>query len=437
MTAYNPVMRHHTHHVLAIALLLSLLTTSATAADAWPAWRGDAEGSGRTAATDLPTEWSKEKNIRWRTALPERGNSTPVITGDRVFVTQAIEKEKWRGLMCFNRADGKLLWKQGVTYDKPERTHGTNPYCSASPATDGKIVIVSYGSAGVACYTAQGKELWRRDFGAIDHVWGNSTSPVLHGDLVIHYHGPGRGAFLTALNKNTGQTVWKIDEPDWNTDGRTDGFKGDPKGVVGSFSTPILITTGNRTELIMSFPNEIRALDPNTGKQLWSCAGLNPLVYTSPAFGDGIIVALGGYFGNSIAVKTGGEGDVTKTHRLWQHIRHNGGIGSGVVKEGKLYYHDSGGVAHCLDMKTGQTLWKDRLPGISKSWGSFLLAGNHIYALSQAGETVIFKANPEEFEVVAHNLLGEMTNSSIAVAGKELFIRTHEGLWCVGEKGAE
>lgn len=432
LAAYNPVMQQNTHTVVRLILILSLLASTASATESWPAWRGDAEGSGRTASADLPVEWSKDKNVRWRIDLPQRGNSTPVIWGDRVFVTQAIDKEKWRGLMCFSRTDGKLLWKKGVTYEKPERTHGTNPYCSASPATDGKLVVVSYGSAGVACYSALGEELWRRDFGAIDHVWGNSTSPVLHGDLCIHYHGPGRGAFLIALNKHTGETVWKIDEPAWNTDGRTDGFKGDPDGVVGSFSTPILIDTGKRTELIMSFPTEIRALDPKTGKQLWNCGGLNPLVYTSPVHGDGIIVALGGYFGNSIAVKAGGEGDVTKTHRLWQHVRHNGGIGSGVVKNGRLYYHDSGGVAYCLDLKTGETLWKGRLPGISKSWGSLLLAGDRIYALSQAGETVVFKANPQEFEVVAHNHLGEMTNSSPVPFGKELFIRTHDGLWCIG-----
>ena len=423
--------------VLPFALILSLLAGSTIAAENWPAWRGDLEGSGRASEADLPVEWSKDKNVRWRIPLPERGNSTPAVWGDRIFVTQAIEKDKWRGLMCFRRADGELLWKNGVTYDKPERTHRTNPYCSASPATDGKLVIVSYGSAGVACYDFEGKEQWRRDFGALDHVWGNSASPVLYGDLCIHYHGPGPGGFLIALNKKTGETVWKVEEPAWKPGERTDGFKGDPDGVIGSFSTPILVDTGKRTELIMSYPMEIRALDPKSGNELWRCGGLNPLVYTSPVYGDGIVVALGGYYGNSIAAKVGGNGDVTATHRLWQHVRHNGGIGSGVVKNGKLYYHDSGGVAICLDMKSGEELWKARLPGIGKSWGSFVLAGDRIYTLSQGGETVVFKAIPAEFEVLAHNKLDEMTNSSIAPAGKELFIRTHEALWCIGVQAAE
>ena len=185
--------------------------------------------------------------------------------------------------MCLDRTDAKTLWQAGTIYTDEEPTHRTNPYCSASPATDGKLVIVSYGSAGVACYDFEGKEQWRRDFGALDHVWGNSASPVLYGDLCIHYHGPGPGGFLIALNKKTGETVWKVEEPAWKPGERTDGFKGDPDGVIGSFSTPILVDTGKRTELIMSYPMEIRALDPKSGNELWRCGGLNPLVYTATA----------------------------------------------------------------------------------------------------------------------------------------------------------
>ncbi|MGI9240970.1 MAG: PQQ-binding-like beta-propeller repeat protein, partial [Verrucomicrobiales bacterium] len=177
-------------------LMTALMTTSlilSASADSWPSWRGDAKGSGETRETGLPTSWAADKNVRWRVDLPERGNSTPVISGDKVFVTQAIDAEQFRGLLCFDRADGKLLWKSGLKYTKPERSHRDNPYCSASPVTDGEHVFVSYGSAGVACYDFAGKEIWRRDLGAIDHEWGNSTSPVLSGDLCIQYHGPGEG----------------------------------------------------------------------------------------------------------------------------------------------------------------------------------------------------------------------------------------------------
>ncbi len=372
--------------------------------------------------------------MKWRIELPDPGNSTPVIWEDKVFVTQPEEGGKKRSLYCFNRSDGKLRWKNGLEYQAEERTHRTNHFCSASPAADEKRVVVSFGSAGLVCYDHDGEQLWHRDFGPIDHVWGNSSSPVITGDLVIHYHGPATNAVLYGLDLETGETVWEWKEPAWKPESRTDGFqeKADD-GVIGSFSTPIVVNTGDRSELIMSFPLEMKAFDPATGEILWTCQGLNPLVYTSPVYDSGIVVAMGGYYGNSIGVKVGGNGDVTESHRLWQEVRHNGGIGSGVARDGKIYYHDSGGIVFCDDMKTGKTIWKDRLPGAGKSWGSFVLAGDRIYTLSQAGDTVVFEVSPDGFNVLANSDLGEETNSSIAVAGGEIFIRTHEALWCFGQ----
>ena len=420
--------------ILTAALTASLLPLVAQA-EPWPSWRGDAAGSGSTAESGLPAHWGPDKNVRWRIELPERGNSTPVISGGKVFVTQAVDADKFRGLFCFDRADGSLLWKKGVIYDKPERSHRDNPYCSASPVADGKHVFVSFGSAGVACYDFSGKQVWHRDLGPIDHEWGNSTSPVLSGDLCIHYHGPGKGAFLTALDKRTGKTVWKVDEPAWQVGKRTDGFRDrSERGIIGSFSTPILIEVEGKKELVMSFPMEIRSYDPATGEELWRCSGLNPLVYTSPVYDDGIIVAMGGYYGNSIGVKAGGKGDITESARLWQEVRHMGGIGTGVTKDGYLYVQNSSGIAYCIEMETGTTVWEERLPGKGKSWGSFVLAGDLIYTLSQPGDSVVFKASPDKFEVVSQSDLKEHTNSSIAVSDGELFIRTYEALWCIGTK---
>jgi len=417
------------------SILFIFLLLSTTQAAPWPAWRGDILGSGITSETDLPTEWAQDRKIRWRIELPEGGNSTPVICDGRVFVTQPITESNWRGLMCFDRKDGALLWKNGVTYGEKERTHKSNPYCSASPATDGKIVIVSYGSAGICAYDFDGKQLWHRDFGAIDHTWGNSTSPVLFGDLVIHYHGPAKNAVLYGLDKQTGETVWKWNEPAWDPGERTDGFKGRGPGVIGSWSTPIVADTGQRKELIMGFPMEMKAFNPATGKELWSCGGLNPLVYCSQVYcpDTGIAVAMGGYSGNSIGVKTGGDGDVTQSHRLWQFIRHHGGIGTGVVKGGLHYYQSGGGDVFCDDMKTGKTIWKDHLPGAGRSWGSFVMSGDLIYTLSQKGDSVVFKASRDGFEVVAQSDVGEYTNSSLAISDGEIFLRTHEALWCIGE----
>jgi outer membrane protein assembly factor BamB len=391
-------------------------------------------GSGVTMETELPIEWGPEKNVRWRVALPDRGNSTPVVWGDRVFITQPIESGHFRGTMCFDRETGDVLWQQGVTYSKPERSHRTNPYCSPSPVTDGERVVVSYGSAGVYCYDFKGKELWSRDFGPMDHVWGHAASPLIYGDLCFHYHGPGKGSRLYALDLKSGETVWEFAEPDWKPGERTDGFQGrDGEGVIGSFSTPIIVNTGERDELVMSFPMEIKAFDPGTGRELWRCEGLNPLVYSSPVFSEGIVVAMGGYYGNSIGVRAGGEGDVTESRRLWREERPWGGIGTGVATDGYLDVQDSGGIVYCLEMETGKTVWKERLPGKGKSWGSFVMSGDRIYTLSQGGDTVVFKGGLK-FEEVALNDLGETTNSSLAVSDGELFIRTHEALWCIRDE---
>ena len=417
------------HSILLFLLFFSLI--SRLAAD-WPFWRGDLAGSGISAEEGVPTQWGREKNVKWRVDLPEAGNSTPVILGDKVFLTQPVTEGSLRTLVCFDRNTGKRLWEKAVKYEKKERTHRTNHYCSASPATDGERVIVSHGSAGLFCYSRDGKELWKRDFGPIDHVWGNGSSPLIYKDLCLHYFGPGKGAFLVALDKVTGKTLWKWDEPDWKPGKRTDGFRGQKDGgIIGAFSTPILVKAGKRDELVMSFPMEMKGFDPMTGKVLWTCEGLNPLVYTSPVHADGTVLALGGYHGNSIAVKTGGKGDVTGK-RLWQHIRHYGGIGSGVSKDGFHYFIDYGGVARCLDLKSGETQWEARLPGKAATWGSLTMAGDLIYSLGKAGETVVFKANPKELETVAHNILGEATNSTIAVSDGNLFLRTHKALWCLG-----
>ena len=404
-------------------------------AENWPSWRKDHLGSGQTSETKLPTTWGPKENVLWRTELPEPGNSTPVIWGEHIYVTQPESLTKSRSLLCFDRKNGELLWKNGVIYEAEERSHRTNHYCSASPTANNDRIVVSFGSAGIICYDHDGKELWQRDFGPIDHTWGNSTSPVLLDDVLIHYHGPATNAVLYGLNPETGETIWEWKEPAWKPEQRTDGFNDRPdQGIIGAFSTPILVETKERRELIMSFPMEVKAFNPATGDELWACSGLNPLVYTSPMYAEGIVVAMGGYYGNSIGVKVGGNGDVTKSHRLWQEVRHTGGIGSGITRNGKLFYQDAGGIAYCDDMKTGKTLWRARLPGAGKSWGSFIASGDLIYTLSQAGDTVVFKASEEGLKVVSQGQVDEQTNSSLVVSNGEIFIRTHEALWCISTR---
>ena len=413
---------------------LLLVPVSVMAAN-WPAWRGSS-GTGVAEESAFPTKWSASENVRWKVALPEAGNSTPVVWGKRVFITQPLAKEKKRTLMCLDRKTGKVLWQKSVAWEAEEETHETNPYCSSTPVTDGERVMVWYGSAGIHCYDLEGKELWKRDMPKIDHEWGYGSSPLIEGDLCILYHGPGKDARLMAVNKKTGKTVWEVADPPIEKRTRTDGFRGqDGKGIVGSFASPIVA----KDELIMVYPQLVCAFNPKTGKELWRCDGLNELIYTSPIAGEGVVVAMGGFLGTTIAVKQGGRGDVTDSHRLWQSVRTKNRLGSGVIKGGHVYILNTEGIAECIELKTGKSLWQERVSAAgpkSSSWSSMVLAGDKIYVLNQSGDTVILKAEPK-FEIVAVNAVGnELTNSSHALSDGEIFIRTHANLWCIGETRA-
>jgi len=414
-------------------LATALLPISAPGAN-WPGWRGPT-GLGISSETALPLHWSTNQNVRWHVPLPERGNSTPVIWGDRVFVTQAIEKEGRRILLCLDRSTGKRLWQSGVVFPEKELSHETNPQCSASPATDGERVVVSFGSAGLYCYDFQGKEIWHRDLGRQTHIWGNAASPILHGELCALNFGPGERTFLIALNKKTGEKMWQQDEPGGASGEKKPGQ--DKPEWIGSWTTPVVINVDSHEELIMTFPRRVAAFDPNTGRELWTCRGLNPLVYTSPLYGDGILVAMGGFGGSSLAVKPGGSGDVTDTHRLWQIPKTKQRIGSGVISGGHIYILNDPGVAECFQLQTGKLIWEERLKGPGAkgdSWSSMVLADEKLYVVNQSGDTFVLKASPK-FELLATNSLGETTISSLAVSDADIFIRTYKGLWCISERG--
>jgi outer membrane protein assembly factor BamB len=420
------------------AVLVAAACNAIGFADNWPAWRGP-DGQGHSAEKNLPTQWNRTAPIRWRVALPDRGNSTPIIWGDRVFITQAVEKAgaaplssadrppapHSRSLLCFNRDDGKLLWRRETIYTDSELTHATNPYCSASPVTDGERVIVSYGSAGMICYDFAGKELWRKELGKLEHIWGNASSPIIHGNLAILWCGPGKRQFLLAVDKGTGQTIWEHDEPG--------GRVGTDKDWVGSWSTPIIARVGTRAELILGVPEKLKGFDPKTGRELWSCAGLGKLVYTSAVCSaDGIVLAMSGFHGPAMAVRAGGTGDVTASHRLWHHsAKIPQRVGSAVIVGEHGYILNDNGTLQCLDLKTGQDVWvKERLSG--SNWGSMVAADGRLYVTSKAGDTFVVAAGPR-FDLVAKNSLGEPVDASVAIAQGNLFIRTHRSLWCIGE----
>jgi outer membrane protein assembly factor BamB len=408
------------------AFLVLLFAAAVASAENWPRWRGP-QGQGQSADKDLPLHWGPAKNVRWKVALPEGGNSSPVVWADRVFLTQAIGPGGHRrAVLCIRRSDGSLLWKKETTYAADEPTHSTNLYCSATPVTDGQRVIASLGSAGLVCYDFDGKELWRRDLGKMHHIWGNASSPILYQDLAILWHGPGEGQKLLAVDKHSGKTRWEYLEP-----GGKAGTAGDGQTWVGSWSTPIVVKVGDRDELLQGMPRRLKAFDPKTGKELWYCDGLGPLVYTSPVCSaDGIVVAMAGFHGPAMAVRAGGKGDVTATHRLWRQAKKNPQrIGSPVIVGRHVYILNEPGSAHCFELETGKELWGGKGVG-DRSWSSLVAAGDRLYALGMDGSGFVLAASPR-FELLAQNSLNERTLSSFAIADGELFIRTYRHLWCI------
>lgn len=415
----------------------------------WPAWRGPS-GIGLSEEKNLPVKWSTTENVKWRVTLPEPGNSTPIVSRGRIFVTQAVGDR--RTLMCFDRTDGKLAWQQGVTTNAKDPTHATNPYCSGSPATDGEHVIAAFASDGLFCFDLDGKELWRRtDLGRQVHIWGGAASPVIHGDLCFLNFGPGEITYLLAVDKRTGRTVWRHDEAtgygrppaaDVRVSASSKNAAGHNQKVatdIGAWSTPVIMNVAGEVQLLVSWPRRLAAYDPRTGRELWSCSGLNPLVYPSPIFGDGIVVAMGGYSGSALAVRAGGSGDITASRRLWQHPRTRQRIGSGVIHEGRIYIHNDPGIAECFELESGKLVWEERLKGPGRTganWSSVMLADGNGYTITQGGDCFVFKASPT-FELVSVNPLGERSNSSIVPSDGELFIRTHQALWCIAEKKAD
>jgi outer membrane protein assembly factor BamB len=414
-----------------LCVLVLLGWTAWLSADDWPAWRGPT-GQGFCAEKNLPLQWSDKNNVKWKVPLAEEGNSTPVIWGDKIFLSQATKGGAKRSLLCLARADGKLIWQKDVEYADKERAYSPTWYCNASPALDSERVVVSFASAGMYCFDHAGKELWKRvDLGKWEHTFGSGASPVLYGDLAILWCGPndpkGRN-YLLAVNNRTGETVWEQDQS------------------YGSWSTPLIAKVNDEDQLILGQCRDLKTaaedkngylwgFDPKTGKELWKCQGLNSFVYTSALYGNGVAVAMSGYGGSALAVKLGGQGDITKD-RLWRHPRNNQRVGSGMIVGEHVYMVDENSMAHCYDLNTGEDHWKDqeRLRS-GLTWGSIVHADGRLYILMRNADTVVLAANPK-FELLAVNKLGggEATNSSLAISNADIFIRTFKHLWCIGKK---
>jgi outer membrane protein assembly factor BamB len=400
---------------------------ASASAENWPAWRGPS-GDGRGAAGSPPLTWSATAGVRWKVPLPEPGNSTPVVWGDRIFVTQALQEGRKRGLICFARADGRKLWERFVDFPEVESMHKTNTFCAGSAVADGGRVIACLGAAGLVCWDHEGKELWKVALGRLDHLWGTSSSPLLHGDLCIVQCGPGERQFVPAVDKASGREVWRADIPGGSF-GRNGG-----KDWLGSWATPLIARSAEgREELLITEPKWLKGLDPATGRELWRCGGLGPLVYASPVAADGVAVAMSGFQGPALAVRMGGAGDVTASRRLWHHSgRQPQRIGSPILVEGRVVIVPEPGVPMCFDLQTGAERWNLKERPAGQNWGSPVLAGGRLYVTALDGSTLVMDAGAE-FKLLAVNRIGERVLASPVVTDGEILLRSHKHLWCIGK----
>lgn len=418
------------HYACCYGLAFFLSLTNGVNAGDWPAFRGP-QGNGIAQETQVPLTWSATENILWKVPLPAPGNSSPIVSRGRVFITCAENEGRKRSLYCFDRKDGKQLWVRTVNYEKVMPTHKTNNYCGSTPVADGKRVVAWHSSAGLYCYDFDGNEVWHRDLGEFDHMWGYGASPVLHAGKIILHCGPGKRVFMTAIDLESGKTIWETDEPVEN-----DGQRNQNRKYMGSWSTPVIATVDGQTLAICSMSLRVNAYDPDTGKIIWSCSGLRgqkgDLAYTSPVLADQICVAMGGYNGPAIGFRMQGSGDITETARLWRKEPNPQRISTGVYASGHIFMANAGpNLFQCIDPATGKLAWQERSGGAA-CWGSMILADGHLFVTDQRGTTHIFQPNAERFERVAQNKLGERSNSTPAFSDGQIFLRTFQHLYCIG-----
>lgn len=402
-------------------LVLFALSPAVFAGD-WPQFRGPG-GQGVSDARGLPITWSETKNLVWKRELPGAGASSPIVLGDRIYITCYSGYGDERGgdmgslklhLLCVGAKDGAILWEKRVPPRLPEsrrvREHG---YAAPTPATDGKHLYVFFGKSGVFKFDLQGKQLWNADVGSRTHGWGCGTSPVLFEDLVIVNASVESGS-LVGIDKESGEERWRAG------------------GMRSSWNTPHLVeVSGGGTELVVSVKDRILGFDPKTGKELWRCDGIEDYVCPSVVSHEGVVYAIGGRSSRAIAVRAGGRGDVTDTHRLWK-ANAGANVSSPVVHDGHLYWvSDKNRSAHCLRLSDGELVYRRRLKG--QPYASALFADGRLYVVTRRSGTFVIAAKPE-FEQLAHNELDDrsMFNASPAVAGNRLLLRSDRFLYCVG-----
>ena len=394
----------------------------------WSRFRGPT-GMGLSDARNLPVQWSENQNIVWKTPLPGAGASSPIVWGDRIYLTSYTGffvpgesggslDDLTRHLICLDK-DGEILWNKAVKARLPEeeriRDHG---FAANTPAADADGVCVFFGKSGVFAFDHQGQKVWQADVGSNTSGWGTSASPFFYKDTVF-INASVESESVYALDRKTGEKKWQVE------------------GIREAWNTPLIVKTpAGDEELVVATHGKVLGFDPATGEQLWSCeTDITWYMVPSPVASEGVVYVFGGRSGTAaLAVKAGGRGDVTKSHRLWTSNK-GANVPSPILHEGKLYWmHDQLGIAYCADAKSGELVYQKRMDRAGQVYASALLAEGRLYYVTRSGRTFVLAAKPE-YELLATNELrdGGVFNASPAVTGNRLLIRSDKFLYCIGE----
>jgi outer membrane protein assembly factor BamB len=428
---------------LFLAGSLLLCTNGALAGTDWPAFRGPfADGrvsaSGDTRPVGLPITWSETENVKWKTAIHDQGWSTPAIMDGQIWLTTATVDGHDFFVLCLDATTGQIKFEEKLFHwDNPEplgNARGVNCYATPSPAIEPGRVYVHFGSFGTACLDSSAfKVLWKREDLPCRHYRGPSSSPVLFEDLLILTFDGADKQYVTALDKQTGKTVWKTDRSvAWNDENSSDPMTKDGDRRK-AHSTPILINASGKPQLLSGGAKAAYGYDPRTGKEIWRAAYDAWSAAPLPLFDNGLAFFVTGYGTTELwALKVDGQGDVAGSKVVWKFGSMVPKAASPVLVDGMVYMVSDDGAITCLEAATGKQVWRQRIGG--KFWASPIYADGRIYFSSEQGKTTVVKAGPT-YEGVATNSLPGGFMASPAVSGNALLLRTKTHLYRI-ESGA-
>ena len=408
-----------------------LLMTAPGASENWPQFRGPGS-QGRSAEAQLPFQWSATENVRWKAAIPGESWSSPIVWGDRVFVTTATESGQSCRVLSLDRKTGKILWNHEVFRQALRRKEGRNTYATPTPATDGHRVYACFGDGSVAALDLAGRVVWTNRDHKFYGQHGLASSPILHQGLIIMardgssdgedkklgWQTPWDLSYVLALDAKTGQTRWK-------------GKRGLSRISHGG---PALWTAPDGMVQVVSEAGDVvQGFDLLTGERLWSSEVLGEGKVPSMVIGDGLVFTAGGWGGKETikAFKPGGKGDLKEQNLVWEQKKGMPKIPSLVYVNPHLFAITDGGVATCMKASSGELVWQERVGGTFSA--SPIAAGGRLYLLDDDGQTTIVEAGPV-FKVLAKNPLGERVQASMAASQGQLFIRSEKNLFCIGGK---